>query len=98
MTDGGLAAAEQRSLDNVLTELRMTETDEKSGAWLFARITSDGRSAEVERAYDTWPAWYVAPGRRADHVRAARRDGPARAELASRLGAPAALGTLLRSS
>jgi len=60
-TNSGLADAEQRSLDNVLMELRMTETDEKSGAWLFARITSDGRSATVERAYDTWPAWYVAP-------------------------------------
>ena len=57
----GLADAEQRSIDNVLMELRMTETDEKSGAWLFARVTSDGRSAEVDRAYDTWPAWYVAP-------------------------------------
>ena len=60
-TDAGLGQAEQRSLDNVLMELRMTETDEKSGAWLFARITGDGRSAQVERAYDTWPDWYVAP-------------------------------------
>ncbi len=60
-TNSGLADAEQRSIDNVLMELRMSETDEKSGAWLFARVSSDGRSASVDRAYDTWPAWYVAP-------------------------------------
>jgi hypothetical protein len=60
--NNGLAEAQMRSLDNVLHELRMLETDEHSGAWLFARVSCDGRSIEVDRRYDTWPSWYVAPG------------------------------------
>ncbi|MCW2758214.1 MAG: hypothetical protein JWO46_1960 [Nocardioidaceae bacterium] len=58
----GLTEAAQRSLENVLMELRMAETDESSGAWMFARATSDGRTVTLERAFDTWPPWYVAPG------------------------------------
>lgn len=58
----GLAEAEMRSLDNVLSELRMIETDEHSGAWLFARVGCDGRAVELDRRYDTWPGWYVSPG------------------------------------
>lgn len=58
----GLDESGMRSLDNVLHELRMLETDEHSGAWLFARVSCDGRSIELDRRYDTWPSWYVAPG------------------------------------
>jgi hypothetical protein len=58
----GLTEAAQRSLENVLMELRMAETDETSGAWMFARATSDGRTVTLERAFDSWPPWYVAPG------------------------------------
>ncbi|MDQ6641053.1 MAG: hypothetical protein M3Y66_00970, partial [Actinomycetota bacterium] len=58
----GLSEPDIRSLDNVLNELRMLETDEQSGAWLFARVSCDGRSVELDRRYDTWPGWYVAPG------------------------------------
>lgn len=57
----GLAEPEMRSLDNVLHELRMIETHEQSGAWLFAKVACDGRSVELDRRYDTWPGWYVAP-------------------------------------
>lgn len=58
----GLPDAGMLSLDNVLGELRMIETDEQSGAWLFARVAGDGRSVQLDRRYDTWPGWYVAPG------------------------------------
>jgi hypothetical protein len=60
--NNGLAEPGMRSLDNVLSELRMVETDEQSGAWLFARVSCDGRSVELDRRYDSWPGWYVAPG------------------------------------
>ncbi|WP_147455958.1 hypothetical protein [Nocardioides mangrovicus] len=56
--DVGLDDAQARSLDNVLLELRLAETDQKAGAWLFARVVGDGRSVTLERAYDGWPAWY----------------------------------------
>ena len=61
-TDNGLTEPALRALDNVLMELRMLETDERSGAWMFARVASDGRSVDLDRSYDTWPAWYVPPG------------------------------------
>ena len=34
------------------------------GAWLFARVTSDGIAVRLERAFDSWPAWHQvsAPG------------------------------------
>ncbi|WP_188780626.1 hypothetical protein [Marmoricola endophyticus] len=60
--DNGLTEAQLRTLDNVLVELRMAETDSHSGAWLFAQVTGDGRTVRMERAYDTWPAWYDGPG------------------------------------
>jgi hypothetical protein len=60
--NAGLGSAAIRSLDNVLGELRMAETGELSGAWLFARVGCDGRSIELDRRYDSWPGWYVAAG------------------------------------
>ena len=60
--DNGLTEPQVRSLDNVLLELRMEETDPVAGAWMFARVTGDGRTVSLERAYDSWPRWYVAPG------------------------------------
>jgi hypothetical protein len=57
----GLPEPETRSLENVLNELRLLETDESTGAWLFARVSSNGRSVELDRRYDSWPGWYVAP-------------------------------------
>ena len=47
-----------RSLTNVLRSLRLEETGEDSGAWLFARVTSDGVVVSLERAFDSWPEWY----------------------------------------
>ncbi len=90
------ADAEQRSLDNVLMELRMTETDETVRR-LAVRPGHQRRPLRRGRARLRHLAGLVRrPGRRPDHVRPARGDGPARPELASRLGAPAAVGTLLR--
>ena len=47
-----------RSLTNVLRTLHEEEAGEESGAWLFARVTSDGVVIRIDRAYDSWPAWY----------------------------------------
>jgi hypothetical protein len=53
-----LPAPAQRSLSNVLTSLHRDEASEESGAWLFARVTSDGVVVRFDRAFDSWPAWY----------------------------------------
>ncbi|WP_027860071.1 hypothetical protein [Marmoricola sp. URHB0036] len=47
-----------RSLTNVLRTLHREEASEESGAWLFARVTSDGVVIRFERAFDSWPSWY----------------------------------------
>ena len=47
-----------RSLTNVLRTLHREEASEESGAWLFARVTSDGVVIRFERAFDSWPPWY----------------------------------------
>ncbi len=57
----GLSEAQALALENVLMELRMVETDESAGAWLFARVTGNGRSVTMERAFDRWPSWYDGP-------------------------------------
>lgn len=47
-----------RSLTNVLRTLHHEEASEESGAWLFARVTSDGVVVRFDRAFDSWPPWY----------------------------------------
>jgi hypothetical protein len=47
-----------RSLTNVLRTLHQEEASEESGAWLFARVTSDGVVVRFDRAFDSWPGWY----------------------------------------
>ncbi len=47
-----------RSLTNVLRTLHREEATEESGAWLFARVTSDGVVVRFDRAFDSWPPWY----------------------------------------
>jgi hypothetical protein len=46
------------SLTNVLRSLHSEEAGEESGAWLFARVTSDGVVVRLDRAFDSWPGWY----------------------------------------
>ncbi len=47
-----------RTLTNVLHALHSDEASEESGAWLFARVTSDGVVVRFDRAFDSWPEWY----------------------------------------
>ena len=47
-----------RSLTNVLRTLHGEEAGDESGAWLFARVTTDGVVVRFERAFDSWPTWY----------------------------------------
>jgi hypothetical protein len=47
-----------RSLSNVLGTLHQEEASEESGAWLFARVSSDGVVVRFDRAFDSWPTWY----------------------------------------
>jgi hypothetical protein len=47
-----------RSLTNVLRTLHHEEASDESGAWLFARVTSDGVVVRFDRAFDSWPGWY----------------------------------------
>ena len=48
----------ERTLTNVLASLHRDEATEDSGAWLFARVVSDGVGIRFERAFDGWPAWF----------------------------------------
>jgi hypothetical protein len=57
-TNTPLPAPTVRSLDNVLRTLHGNEATEESGAWLFARVTSDGVVVRFDRAFDSWPEWY----------------------------------------
>ena len=47
-----------RTLGNVLATLHHEEATEATGAWLFARVVSDGVQVRLDRAFDSWPAWF----------------------------------------
>ncbi len=57
-TNSRLPGPVVRSLTNVVTSLHREEASEESGAWLFARVTSDGVVVRFDRAFDSWPAWF----------------------------------------
>jgi hypothetical protein len=57
-TNTPLPAPTVRTLNNVLRALHRNEATEESGAWLFARVTSDGVVVRFDRAFDSWPEWY----------------------------------------
>jgi hypothetical protein len=57
-TNTRLAGPVVRSLTNVVAGLHREEASEESGAWLFARVTSDGVVVRFDRAFDSWPAWF----------------------------------------
>jgi hypothetical protein len=65
------------SLTNVLGSLHRDEASEESGAWLFARVTSDGVGVRFDRAFDSWPPWY-----QVHHT----SDGPSLEDLAWEMG------------
>ncbi len=53
-----LPARAAGTLTNVLRALHEEEASEESGAWLFARVVSDGVVVRLDRAFDGWPAWF----------------------------------------
>ncbi len=57
-TNTSLPAPVVRTLTNVVGSLHREEASEESGAWLFARVTSDGVAIRFDRAFDSWPAWF----------------------------------------
>ena len=57
-TNTALPEAVESTLTNVLLGLHSDEASEDSGAWLFARVTSDGVVVRFDRAFDSWPGWY----------------------------------------
>jgi hypothetical protein len=76
-TNSRLPGPVVRSLTNVLASLHRAEASEDSGAWLFARVTSDGAVVRFDRAFDSWPAWF-----QVHHA----SDGPSLADLAWEMG------------
>lgn len=50
------------SLYNVLLELHRAEAHEESGAWLAARVSYLGGRIQLDRAFDSLPAWYTGKG------------------------------------
>ncbi len=61
----------------MLGSLHRDEAGEESGAWLFARVTSDGVVVSIDRAFDSWPPWY-----QVQHA----GDGPSLEDLAWEMG------------
>ena len=57
-TNTPLPETAEHTLTNVLRSLHTEEASEDSGAWLFARVVSDGVVISVDRAFDSWPRWY----------------------------------------
>jgi hypothetical protein len=57
-----LATQFRTTLDNVLRRLHVEEADDTSGAWLFARVTHDGATVQLDRAFDSRPPWFADDG------------------------------------
>lgn len=57
-TNTRLPAAAERTLVTLLHVLLHDEASPESGAWLFARVASDGVVVDFERAFDSYPAWW----------------------------------------
>ena len=55
-----LPATARRSLMTVLQLLRGEESAADHGAWLFARVVSDGVVVDFDRCFDGWPSWWRA--------------------------------------
>lgn len=72
-----LPAAAERTLVTLLHVLHHDEASSRSGAWLFARVASDGVVVRFDRAFDSYPAWW-----RVLHP----EQGPAIADLAWEMG------------
>lgn len=53
-----LPRAARRTLAHVLRDLHRQESAPDHGAWLFARVRSDGVVTRFDRAFDHWPSWW----------------------------------------
>lgn len=58
VTNTALPRAARTALTNVLRDLHRKEAGDEHGAWLFARVSGDGRVVRFDRAFDHWPAWW----------------------------------------
>lgn len=58
ITNTALPRAARHALANVLRDLHRKEAGDEHGAWLFARVSGDGRVVRFDRAFDHWPAWW----------------------------------------
>ncbi|MFI1992302.1 hypothetical protein [Actinoplanes sp. NPDC020271] len=47
-----------RRLTALVRALRQAESDPRYGRWLFLRIETAATGYEIDRAYDSWPAWW----------------------------------------
>ncbi|MET0425239.1 MAG: hypothetical protein ABW046_15255, partial [Actinoplanes sp.] len=49
-------------LSDLVRRLRQAESDPRYGRWLFLRVVTSSENVEVERRYDSWPAWWTDDG------------------------------------
>ncbi|GIE84363.1 hypothetical protein [Actinoplanes regularis] len=47
-----------RRLTELVRALRRAESDPRYGRWLFLRVETTATNYQVERCYDSWPAWW----------------------------------------
>ncbi|BCY14235.1 hypothetical protein [Actinoplanes sp. L3-i22] len=47
-----------RRLTELVRTLRRAESDPRYGRWLFLRIETSATGYEIDRSYDSWPAWW----------------------------------------
>lgn len=57
-TNTRLPATAERTLVTLLHVLHHDEASARSGAWLFARVSSDGVVVGFDRAFDSYPPWW----------------------------------------
>ncbi|BBH64087.1 hypothetical protein ACTI_07720 [Actinoplanes sp. OR16] len=47
-----------RRLTELVRTLRRAESDPRYGRWLYLRIETSAGGVQIERRYDSWPAWW----------------------------------------
>ncbi|MEU4688113.1 hypothetical protein [Actinoplanes sp. NPDC023714] len=47
-----------RRLTELVRALRRAESDPRYGRWLYLRVETSASGVQVERRYDSWPAWW----------------------------------------
>lgn len=54
--------ATYHELSGLVRALRSAEADPRYGRWLFLRVATSADNVQVERRYDSWPAWWTDDG------------------------------------